>query len=376
MATPDPPRHLLHVFPTFAMGGSQARFVALANALAGKYRHTVLAMDGDRAAAAGLDAGIDCRFATMPVVKSSGISPANLRHARELLRRLRPDLLITSNWGAVEWGPANWGLSSCRHIHIEDGFGPDESPERQKRRRVVMRRILLSRAERIIVPSRTLLDVATRVWGFAARRVLHLPNGVDCQRFAAAPESAFFAAHGIAPTMPVIGTVAALRPEKNLARLIRMFATLPRADEARLVIVGDGPQRAALTEQAAGSGVADRILFAGAMTQPERLLGRFDVFALTSDTEQMPTSVLEAMAAGLPIVATDVGDLRDMVAAENAGLIVARDDDPAFAAALLPLLLDSERRKAIGEANRSRVRAHYSLSTMVERYDALFGAAG
>jgi glycosyltransferase involved in cell wall biosynthesis len=377
MAAPNNrPRHLLHVFSTFAVGGAQTRFVSLANALAGKYRHTVLAMDNNLAAAGGLDQGVDCRFATIPVVKSAGISLANLRHARALIRELAPDLLVTYNWGSVEWGPANWAPPFCRHIHVEDGFGPDESPSRQKWQRIVMRRILLSRVWRIVVPSRTLLDVATRIWRFPAGRIEYVPNGIDCARFAAPPDTAFFAAHDIAAGMKIVGTVAALRPEKNLARLIRIFAALPRAAEARLVIIGDGPQRGLLTEQAERSGVADRVVFAGAMAQPERLLGRFDVFALTSDTEQMPNSILEAMAAGLPVVATDVGDLRHMMAAANAGLVVPRDDETAFAAALLDLLQDGERRRAIGDANRSHVRTHYSLATMVERYDALFSGTG
>jgi glycosyltransferase involved in cell wall biosynthesis len=368
----DEPRHLLHVFSTFGVGGPQTRFVSLVNRLGGKYRHTVLAMDGNLAASAGLDKDVNCRFATIPVVKSAGISLANLRQARALLRRLRPDLLVTYNWGTVEWGPANWTPAFCPHLHIEDGFGPDESPDRQKFKRVAMRRILLARVRRIIVPSQTLVDVAARLWGFAAGRIVYVPNGIDCTRFAAPPEATFFAAHGIAPGMPIIGTVAGLRPEKNLARLIRIFAALPAASEVRLVIVGDGPERALLTEQAERSGARDRIVFAGAMAQPERLLGRFDVFALTSDTEQMPNSILEAMAAGLPIVAADVGDLSRMLAPENAGLVIPRDDEAAFAAALLALLRDPARRRAIGDADRAHVRTHYDLDAMVARYDTLF----
>ncbi len=83
------PRHLLHVFSTFAVGGPQTRFVSLANTLNSKYRHTVLAMDGNHEAAAGLDRQLDCTFENMPVVKSGGISVANLRNARDVLRRLQ-----------------------------------------------------------------------------------------------------------------------------------------------------------------------------------------------------------------------------------------------------------------------------------------------
>lgn len=208
---------LLHVFPSFAAGGSEIRFVALVNALDRRYRHTLLAMNGHYEAAEGLDKDVDIAFAAMPVVKTSTISLANLRNERRLLRRLRPDLLLTHNWGSIEWALANWRSSFCPHIHIEHGFGPDKSPYRQHKRRVIARRLLLSRCAQIVVPSRVLVDVATRVWRLPADRVTYLPNGIDCERFARPPDAALLAKHGIADDGPLIGTVAILRPEKNLA---------------------------------------------------------------------------------------------------------------------------------------------------------------
>src|SRR5689334_3157135 len=176
MPRSDMKRHLLHVFSTFAVGGPQIRFTMLANALATKYRHTVLAMDGDLAARARLDPAVDCRFEAMPAAKTGSISLANVRHARRILRTLRPDLMLTYNWGSIEWVLANRLLPLAPHLHIEDGFGPDESPTRQKTRRVVMRRFLLSGRTKLVVPSETLRDVAVGVWGLAPWRVIHVPN--------------------------------------------------------------------------------------------------------------------------------------------------------------------------------------------------------
>jgi glycosyltransferase involved in cell wall biosynthesis len=367
----EPPRHLLHAFSTFAVGGPQTRFVALANALKDRYRHTVLAMDGNYAAAAGLDKAVDCETVAMPVVKSGGISLANLRNARAMLRRLRPDLLVTYNWGTIEWSLANWP-AIVPHVHIEDGFGPDESPQRQNLRRVITRRLLLGRCARIIVPSHVLYDVATTRWRLPPRRVLHLPNGIDCGRFAVPPDRALVAALGLDENGPVVGTVAALRAEKNLKRLVRIFAGLRQALGARLVIVGDGPERAAIEGEAARLGVADRVILAGALANPERILGRFGVFVLTSDTEQMPNSILEAMAAGLAIVATDVGDLKRMVAPENAPFVLPGEPEAAVTGALERLLGDDALRERIAAANQHRAQANYRLETMVERYDAVF----
>ena len=128
-------------------------------------------------------------------------------------------------------------------------------------------------------------------------------------------------ASGARDGVPVIGTVAALREEKDLGRLIRAFAITSSQTPARLVIVGDGPERAGLEQLVARLDVGDRVSFTGHRDDTPSLYSGFDLFALTSDTEQMPMSVIEAMASGLPVVSTDVGDVRAMLAPENAGFI-------------------------------------------------------
>lgn len=372
MAEADRPNHLLHVFSTFAVGGPQTRFTSIANALDGKYRHSVLAMDGNHAAKVGLDPKVDCKFEVMPVVKSGGVSLANLRNARGVLRRLRPNLLCSYNWGAIEWSLANWLSPVCPQIHIEDGFGPDESPDRQQWRRAAMRRLFLSRCVHVIVPSRVLYNVAVEKWRLAESRMLYIPNGIDCERFSAAPDAALMSQLGLSEGDLVVGTVAALRPEKNLARLLRVFAALPPEHSAKLVIVGDGPERAGLENEAARLAVAQRVVFTGALAAPERILGRFDVFALSSDTEQMPNSVLEAMASGLPVVATDVGDLKRMLAPDNASFVFPVRNEAEMVQGLALLLSDTSVRKRVGNQNRKKVRAEYSLAKMVSRYDEVF----
>ena len=106
--------------------------------------------------------------------------------------------------------------------------------------------------------------------------------------------------------------------------------------------------------------------------EPQLLYGRFDIFALSSDTEQMPMSVLEAMAAGLPVAATDVGDVRLLLARENAGL-VAPPDEGALAAALLALAADPARRLALGAANRARAEQEFDQNDMFRAWTELFG---
>ena len=142
---------------------------------------------------------------------------------------------------------------------------------------------------------------------------------------------------------------------------------------ASLVIVGDGAERPALKSQALEMGLSDTVIFTGAVEDPARLLGAFDVFAISSDTEQMPISVLEAMAAGLPIAGVDVGDVKEMVSPENSPFIVDQDS-PTLAASMLDLLSDADRRRRIGAANRQRVCKDYTLDRMVRSYTDLYRA--
>jgi glycosyltransferase involved in cell wall biosynthesis len=368
------PLHLLHVFPTLAIGGARTRLIAIANALPRKYRHTILAMDGNLDAASGLAPDVRRDLARIPVVNSRNFSLANVRRARGLLRRIAPDLLVTYNSDTFEWSLADWpGL--VPHIHIEDGFGYDEAPLRPMGRRVWIRRLCLAGCQRVVVPSTTLVRIAIDAWHLKPERVLHLPHGVDVGRFGQPPDRALIESLGLPDGALVVGTVAALRPDKNVLRLVRVFASLPATLGARLVIVGDGPERARILAEVARLGISARVILAGGIAAPERLLGRFDVFALASDAEQMPGAVLEAMAAGLPVAATDVGDIRPMLSAGNGQFVVPTGDEGALKTALLTLLEYRDLRHGIGAANRERARTTYPLETMVARYDALFEGA-
>lgn len=372
MATTSTPRHLLHVFPTFAVGGVESRIARIINVLRGKFRHTIVAMDGNCSAASKLDADAQVAFESVTWRKAKYPNASNWTAARGLLRRLRPDLMLTYNWGAIEWAAADRLPKLCPHIHFESGFGPEESPQRQRWRRVFGRRALLSQCKCIVVPSVTLRDLAVRVWRIPPERVVHIPNGVDCRRFGAGADRAVLSSLGVPDGAPIVGTVAVLRPEKNLARLIRAFAAIPAEAGVRLIVVGDGPERDALELAAAAAGVSQRVVFAGHMPEPARILGMFDLFALSSDTEQMPNSILEAMASGLAVAATDVGDIKRMLSPENADFVVPANDEAALSASMRRLLADRDLAGRIARANRERVRTEFSLDAMAKRYEELY----
>ncbi len=350
---------LLHVFSTFAVGGSQMRFVALAKAFGDRYRHIVMAMDGDFACAASLPANADIRCEPVVAAKGKVATLANVWRFRRRLREIGPDVLVTYNWGATEWALANIPRL-VRHVHVEDGFGPEER-ERQLARRVWVRRLALARST-VAVPSRTLWRIATEAWRLDPRLVCYVPNGIDLARFVGAR---------VAGAEPVIGTVAGLRPEKNVARLLRAFRMVARVLPARLMIAGEGPEGPALRRLAVELGIGDRVCFAGHLDDPATAYRRLDVFALSSDTEQMPLSVIEAMASGLPVAATGVGDVPAMLATENQGFVTATDD-AALAQAMLGLARDPERREKIGVANRAKAEAEFGEAAMVAAWGAVF----
>ncbi len=365
----DERAHLVHVFPTFGLGGVPIRISTILNRLGRRYRHTIVATDGCFDSRSRLDPSLEVVFETMATSRYG--LPSTLRQIRQRLRMWQPDLLLTYNWGAVEWAFANNFLPICRHIHFESGFGPEEA-DRQMRRRVLFRRLALARSECLVVPSQTLVEIATTIWRIPRQKVHYIPNGVDYAKFSGPPAPDALPDLNRRPEDLVVGTVAPLRAEKNLGRLIRAFSGIRDHLSMRLVIVGDGPERAGLEELARELGDLDRILFAGHIEDVEEVLGHFDIFALSSDTEQMPNSLLQAMAAGLPVVATDVGDVAHNLSPENRRFVVAKDDEVAFGAALLALLSDGNLRKYLGHRNRMHVQSNYGLDRMVKAYDQIF----
>lgn len=363
-------RHLFHVFATFSVGGPQVRFAKVANALGDRYRHTILAMDGEYEAAARLEHGVEAAF-MRDFIPPKGRAPNNVLSFRRILAEMRPSLVVTHNWGSMEWALANTPCLAP-HVHVEDGFGADEAAHRLARR-TLLRRIGLQ-GKAVIAASRTIESIAIKEWRLQRKNVRFIANGVESHQFDRLPDPELVS-RVRAEGAVLIGTVAALRPEKNLALLVEAFADIRARRPARLVIVGEGPEQKAITARAEALGVDRDVVLLGRLDEPARILRAFDLFMMSSSTEQAPLSLLEAMAAGRAVVATDVGDIAEMVSFDNKPFVTSVGRAPLVKAAT-ELLEDEVLRLKTGAANRAKVIADFSAASMIESWCAVWDGAG
>jgi len=365
---------LLHLHSTFSLGGKEARDVDLMNAWGDAVEHVIVSsVPGSLAARDLIDAGVPVSFPDPPPLAGPPL-PARVRAIARWLRAGGYDLSLSFNFGAMDAVLARRLFGGPPLVHHEDGFNEDETV-RQKPARRWLRRLALPAAHTLVVPSRNLERIAATTWGRAAK---YIPNGIDMARFVTPPAPDAIPGLSRREGEVIVGTLAGLRPVKNLPRLVRAFAAAcaraPGVD-ARLVIVGRGPDEERIRAEAARLGVADRLVMPGFLAHPHRYVGLFDIFALSSDSEQFPISLVEAMAAGLPAISTRVGDVAEIVASPSARFLADTDDEAGLAGALAALLADAGLRGAVGAANRAKVAAEYTRAAMVARYAAVYSAA-
>lgn len=364
---------LLHVFPTFSAAGSQTRTIALMNAFGPEFRHAVLALDGVTSAAARIAPSVDVRLVAPPPKAGT---PKTVIRLERLFRRERPDLVLTYNFGAVDAVLAA-KLAGLPCIHHEDGFNPDEAA-RLKPRRVWLRWFALAGIHAVVVISEKLERIALERYRLPRDVVRFVPNGIDLERFAPGERNTALRRElGVPDEALLVGAVGQLRPEKHVARLLDAVALAARDADVRLLVLGDGVQRAELEAKAKAPELAGRVHFAGYHADPRAHYRALDVFAISSDTEQQPLALLEALACRLPAVSTDVGDVRSMVSEANRAHVhpLGPDVTARLAASLVALARDRGLARSLGAANRAHVEAHFDARTMRAAYRTLYAAA-
>ena len=290
---------------------------------------------------------------------------AVVNRLRALFRREKPGAVFALGSGdAAFWGriaaklsrlPTAWWIHSMR-----DNAGR-------------MNRSLARWTDAAVALSPRHSAFVTEHFGVPPGRVEIVQNGVEWAEYQRADlREATRLELGMEPEMQVIGTVGGLRPVKGHEVLIRAAARLlSQYPRVHLVMVGDGEQRHMLAELAASEGIAERVLFLGARQDVPRLLSAFDVFVLSSHSEAFPVSALQAMAAGLPVVATDVGCLSEIVEPEATGLLVPPGQPDALSHALGRLVQDREMSREMGRRGSEVVRERFPIQKSVQQFQTL-----
>ena len=367
---------IAHVLYRLDTGGLEHVLVTLINQTCHRYRHAVICLEGYGLLRDQIEPDdVIC----LALDKKSGKDWRCYFRLWRVLRNLKPDLVHTYNFGTLDVAPIA-KLAGVRHVvHAERGRTAAD-PRGESRKYRLLRRWLLPFIDRYLPVSRDLQTWLMESVGIPSSRIACIPNGIDVTAFAtvggvsgARPLLGSFAPPGTV----LVGTVGRLDAVKDQAGLISAFCNLCDAlpgerQHLRLVLVGEGPQRSALESQIARTGLSAQVRLLGNRNDVAALLAEFDVFVLSSVAEGMPGAVLEAMATGLPVVATAVGGVGEVVVAGVTGTLIPARDPKALSAALANYVLDEKLRRQHGEAGRDRVVTRFSLQTMLSAYAELY----
>ena len=365
------PPLVAHLIYRLDIGGLETLLVDTINRMApGRYRHAVICLtDYTDFAQRITRPGVEL-FA---LHKPAGLALGTHADLFRLLRRLRPDILHTYNLGTIEYAATAWAAGVPVRVHAEHGRDARD-PQGDNPKHNLLRRAMLPFIDRYVPVSHELRGWLERVVRIPSAKIQLIDNGVDTERFQAA---------GVAgtetwqcePDAFVIGTVGRLQDVKDQATLVEAFALLRRQlpdANLRLVLVGDGPLRAQLEAQTATLGLQDSVCFAGARSDVAPLMRSFSLFALSSIAEGTPVTLLEAMASSLPVVATAVGGIPDLVEQGVSGSLAPARDPQALAGAIAPYVLDRALAQRHGAAGRARIEQQYSMQAMLAAYVALY----
>jgi len=346
--------------------------------------------------------GEDLRAEGIPVLvhaRGPGFDATLPLRLAQRVRAGRFDIVHAHQRTALFYGLLGGLLHKAPIAYTEHGFAFDDATLARLR---WFNRLLGRRVRLITAVSADLARQLTTHEGFAGRAIVVVPNGIDCELWASADHAGRDAARalcGLPPEAVVMGSVARLHPVKRHHVLVEVVAHLRRSiPELTLVLVGDGPERAALMALARDLGVADAVHLLGVRRDVQHILPAFDVFCLTSWREGIPLTLLEAMAARVPVVATTAGGIPEAVRAEVDGLLItpvgaeppsleagtpphlgtgdasAGRDVERFAAAVKRVLSDAALRQRLTQQAFLRVRADFALADVCRRYRELLGA--
>jgi len=359
---------IVYVIGTLERGGTETQLVELASGLdRTRFEPTVCCLTGGGPLAATLAAR------GVPVEIVAGTSGGRRLLAVlgfwRLLRRLRPGIVH----GHLYW--ANVAAALGGHLAgVPAVIGGRRNLARPLRPlRAGLRRLATSWTDLVIANSVAVRDAAKRDEGLTEDRLIVIHNGVDGSRFDVAPDPRLRDSLGVAGSGPIVTVVANLHRSKGHPVFLQAWTSVLRAfPHAQALLVGGGPLRGQVESQLAALGVTGSVHLLGSRQDVPALLALTDVVAHPSLREGFPNAVLEALAAGRPVVATDAGGTREAIVDGRTGLLVPPGDASALAAGLVRLLSNPDEARALGEAGRRLVAEHFQISTMVRAHEAAY----
>jgi L-malate glycosyltransferase len=300
--------------------------------------------------------------------RRSGNDPGIVRQLSRVFRQAQPDIVHTHAWGTLLEG-----LIAARLARVPVVVHGEHGTMQLRRHQRWLQYVGWSGADQVLSVSSRLRERMAREVRFPVARIRTIRNGVDLARFETSDRSAARDRLQLAPDVPVIVAVGRLVPVKDHATLLRAVAVLRQErEDVCLVLAGDGPLREDLVQQARALEIDAHVRLLGHRGDVECVMAAGDVFVQSSVSEGLSNTILEAMASGLPVVATNVGGADEMVVPGETGYLVEVSSPSAMADAVLQLLRDPARCRAFGAAGRERARVEFSLSGMLRQYETLY----
>lgn len=364
---------ILELIDSPMLGGGQQHVLGLARSLDPERFDVTVCSSPDGPLVAQLEAAgirhVACEIPKRP-------DPRVAYRLRAVIRRGGYQIVHTHGGVAGLWARvASLGLEAVDRVHTIHGIHYLNYDSRWARVAMTLMESALSKATaRIICVCRSDLAKALRAGVVSVAQARVVSNGIDLGPYRTlAPAESVRTSLGLAGPGPLLGTIGRLHRQKGQAVLLQAFQAVAQAlPEARLALVGEGGERERLTAQARELGIESLVKFLGARTDVPRLLAAFDLFVLPSLWEGLPLTLMEAMAAGRPLVASRVDGVEELVTDGVEGALVEAGDPAALAAALLELCRDSGRRAMLGERARERAMREFGVEAMGRAVAAIY----
>jgi sugar transferase (PEP-CTERM/EpsH1 system associated) len=370
------PQLIVHVIYRLGVGGLENGLVNLINRLPSEsYRHAIVCLTDSTDFSKRIQRQ---EVAIYEIHKKPGQDWGSFFNVYKLLKQIKPAIVHTRNLAAIEYQICALLAGVPYRVHGEHGWDVYD-PDGNNVKYQWLRRLLSHIIHRFIPLSQHLQDYLLVKVGISPNKVTRICNGVDTQIFYPA-----IGARSIPDTCPlvmndkvVIGTVGRMHGVKDQLTLVRAFILACQQSErfskcSQLILVGDGPLREQAQLLLTQAGLIEQCWLAGERHDVAEILRCLDIFVLPSKSEGISNTILEAMASGLPVIATDVGGNPELVLNQQTGFLVEKENPVAMAEVMMDLTINGQKRKQFSQASLQRAREHFSIDSMVARYQNLY----